>query len=250
MNILIIEDEQAAADKLQKMLYSTNKELKIIAVLQRVDEAIDFIKTNDAPHLAFVDVQLADDVSFKIFEKVSINFPVIFTTAYDDYILKALEHNSIDYLLKPITQERLDKALDKVSRLESHFIKNKLGELLNTNITSSNSGKKRFLVKKGTDIVPVAVEHVAYFFTEHKVVFLKDREGVTYIIDKSIADIATEVDGSFFRVNRKYLVHIDCIEKFKSDNGKIALTLAPTTNDSIYVSKENAPNFRQWIEEQ
>jgi len=247
MEVLIIEDEIAAVEKLTNMLVVIDPSIQILGVLESVDETVAFLKNNRAPELAFVDIQLADDVSFKIFEQIEVHFPVIFTTAYDDYILKALEHNSIDYLLKPIEYDRLEKALQKVKKLESHFVRNRFNDILSGGL---NKNKKRFLVKKGTDIVPISINQVAYFFTEHKVVFLKDREGTKYIIDKTISEIADELGPEFFRANRKYVVHIDAIEKFKSDNGKVLLSLQPASGESVTVSKENAPNFRKWIEQE
>ncbi len=245
MNILIIEDEPNAALKLINMLREVAPNDQVLGVMQSTKEAIDYLQNNRPPHLAFVDIQLADDMSFRIFDEVDINFPVIFITAYDNYILKALEHNSIDYLLKPVEQERLAKAYAKVKTLENHFVKHRFSEVFN----GSGSIKKRFLVKKGTDIVPIAIESIGYFFTEHKVSFLTDKEGYKYIIDKSMSDIEEELGNDFFRANRKYVIHIDAVEKFKSDNGKIALTLNPKTPEPVMVSKENAPNFRKWIEQ-
>lgn len=245
MNILIIEDEPNAAQKLIKLLHEVAPNDLVVGVLQSTTEAITFLENNPPPHLAFVDIQLADDMSFKIFDQVEINFPVIFITAFDSYILEALEHNSIDYLLKPVEKERLEKAYRKVKALESHFVKHKFSEILNKKTVT----KKRFLVKKGTDIVPISVDAIAYFFTEHKVSFLTDKSGQKYIIDKNISTLEEELGNEFFRANRKYIVHIDTVEKFKSDNGKIALTLNPQTPEPVMVSKENAPNFRKWIEQ-
>ncbi|MEM9299276.1 MAG: LytTR family DNA-binding domain-containing protein [Bacteroidota bacterium] len=244
MKVFIVEDEPAARQRLFGMLVKTNPKIELVGEAESVVEGIKWITNNPPPDLAFFDVQLADDFSFQIFETVEVNFPVIFTTAYDEYVLQALEHNSVDYILKPITEERLSKALSKVRKLESHFIFRNLKTTLEL-----KEPKKRFLVKKGIDYVSVEARNVAYFFTEHKLSFLRDTSGTTYIIDSNITDLLTQVDKKeFFRVNRKYLVNINAIERFKSDNGKIELHLSPATKEKVTVSKENAPNFRKWIE--
>lgn len=246
MQVFIVEDESAAREKLIHMLTTLNSKIKVIGEVETVAEAVEWIENNSTPDLAFFDVQLADDFSFQIFETVEVNFPVIFTTAYDEYVLKAMEHNSVDYLLKPITEERLSLALDKVRKLESHFVYRNLRELIRP-----KELKKRFLVKKGIDFISVEVKSIAYFFTEHKLCFLRDKSGTTYIIDSTITDLISQVNPKeFFRANRKYLVNINAITKFKSDSGKILLQLNPETGDDVVISKENAPNFRQWIEGQ
>lgn len=246
MRVIIIEDEKTAAAKLAQMLSSIDSSIKIEAVLEGVEETVDYLKSNVHPQLAFVDIQLADDVSFEIFKTIDVQFPVIFTTAYDDYIIKALELNSIDYLLKPIVEDRLKMALGKVKKLETHFIQHKFNALFD----QGKPSKSRFLVKKGIEYVSVSTHQIAYFFTEHKIVFLKDRNGEKYIIDKTIAELQELLDQQFFRINRKYIAHIEAIKSFKPDNGKLLLTLEPNTKEEIIVSKENAPHFRQWIEGQ
>lgn len=247
MRILIIEDEATAVDKLKSMLASLDTSLEVVGTTESVKDSLDWLRTHTAPDLAFVDVQLSDDNSFEIFNQFEINFPVIFTTAYDDYILQSFEYNSIDYLLKPLQEDRLRKALEKVRKLETHFIQYKFNELFNR--TSGKEQKKqRFVVKKGVDFVSVNVKDIAYFFTEYRIVFLRDREGNKYIIDKTLADLQDELGEDFFRANRKYLVSIDSVGKFRSDNGKILLDLVPEVNEEVAVSKENAPNFRNWVE--
>lgn len=249
MRVLIIEDESTAARKLTDMLKKADNVITIIDTIQSVEEAVNWLRTNPAPDLAFVDVQLADDVSFEIFNHVEVRFPIIFTTAYDQYILEALEHNSIDYLLKPLREDRLQKALEKVRKLESHFVQYKFNKLFEESLGKNRTSKKRLLVKRGIDYVSVSTKSIAYFFTEHKIVFLMSKSGEKYIIDKTLAELEEELDAEyFFRANRKYLVHIDAIEKFKSDSGKIILQLHPHVIEEVCVSKENAPNFRHWIE--
>lgn len=246
MRIFIVEDEINARDRLIDMLMKVNADVQIVGKAESVAQAVRWIKDNPKPDLAFFDIQLTDDYSFQIFEEVNVTFPIIFTTAFDEYVLKSLEHNSIDYLVKPLTEDRLQKALDKTETLKAHYEYHNVSEEL-----QAKRQKKRFLVKKGIDRISVEVSRVAYFFTEHKVAFLRDMEGTTYISDATITELTDQVDPTtFFRANRKYLVNIDAIAKFKSDQGKIILDLNPPPGDDVTVSKENAPNFRKWIEEQ
>lgn len=246
MRVLIIEDEATAVQKLKNMLQTLDSSIEVVGTTESVKDTVSWLRSNPSPDLAFMDVQLSDDSSFEIFQQFEIHFPVIFTTAYDDYILKSFEYNSLDYLLKPIQEQRLKKALEKVKKLETHFWQYKFNELFEQ--PSNKSRKQRYVVKKGIDFVSVNVSDIAYIFTEYRVVFLKDRSGNKYIIDKTLTELQEELDSTeFFRANRKFLINIDSVEKFKSDNGKIVLNLIPEIKEEVIVSKENAPNFRSWI---
>ena len=249
MNVIILEDEWTASEKLTDLLHRLDPSISVLAVLESVKEAANWLDHHPAPDLAFVDIQLSDDNSFSLFQTREINFPVVFTTAYDDYVLEAFEHNSLDYLLKPVEEARLKKALEKVKKFEAHFFQNRFNQLFDQFSQRKHRTKRRFLVKKGVDYVSVSVGQIAYFFTEYKVVFLVDREGKKYMVDKTLSDLENELDPTaFFRANRKFIVNIEAIEKFKSDNGKIQLHISPLLSEPIVVSKENAPNFRKWID--
>lgn len=198
----------------------------VLECLTTVKESVQWLLHHPTPELIFMDIQLADDLSFAIFRQVSITAPVIFTTAYDEHVLQAQEHSAVDYLLEPVRQERLDKALEKVRNLENHFLQRHLPGLLDQ--WKTRIAQKRYLAKKGGIFVPIAVEQVAYFFTEHKLVFLCDQQGRCYIIDRTLKGLASELlPFRFFRVNRKYLVQVDAIQTFSTDEGKIVLKLAP-----------------------
>lgn len=245
MNAIIIEDEMPAADKLENMLAEINPSIKITAKLKSVKECIKWFGENNFPDLAFVDVQLSDESSFELFKIIQPDFPVIFTTAYDDYVLKSFEYNSIDYLLKPYTKERLNKALQKVNALESVFLRGKL------NIIGSGDGakkfKKRFIVKKGTEYIAIKSNDILCFYTEFKITFIRDSQKSKYIVDNNLSEIVNELDSEmFFRANRQYIVNRNYISKFKIEAGKIILTLNPPIED-ITVSKENASDFRKWF---
>jgi len=246
MRAIIIEDELPARAKLEAMLKVIDPSIEVIAQLGSVKETLQWLKNNSEPDLAFVDIQLSDDHSFEIFKQHPVKFPVVFTTAYDKYIMESFEFNSVDYLLKPITEEKLIRSLEKVKKLQEHFLQGNLLKILNH--IQSPSSKDRILAKKGTEFIALNINDIAYFFTEHKIVFAKDFTGRQLIIDKTISELEEMVDHSkFFRINRKYLCCLNAIEKFKPDNGKIKIHLTPDCKEDVYVSKETAPVFRQWI---
>ncbi len=246
MRTIIIEDELPARAKLELMLRAIDPAIEVVAKLGSVKETLQWLKTNKEPDLAFVDIQLSDDHSFEIFRQYPAKFPVIFTTAYDKYILESFEFNSVDYLLKPITEEKLIRSLEKVKKLEEHFLQGNLLKILNH--IQSPASKDRILAKKGTEFIALNLNDIAYFFTEHKIVFAKDFTGRQLIVDKTIAELEEMVDKTkFFRLNRKYLSCLNAIEKFKPDNGKIKVHLNPDSKEDVFVSKESAPLFREWI---
>lgn len=244
MNIIIIEDELPARAKLIAMLQLLDPSIKVIAQLGSVKESLDWLNENREPELAFVDIQLSDDHSFEIFRKHPVKFPVIFTTAYDKYLLESFEFNSIDYLLKPITEEKLNRSLQKVQKLEQHFLQGNILKLLQQQAPT----KGRIVARKGTEFVALDLDEVAYFFTEHKIVFVRDFSGRQMIVDKNLGELETELSKeNFFRINRKFIAHQKAIDRFKPDNGKIRVFLKPEIKEEVHVSKETAPEFRVWI---
>lgn len=244
MNALIIEDELLAQEKIESMLKEIDPKINIVGKIGSVKDAIAWLKNNSRPDVAFVDIQLSDDHSFEIFRQVSVQFPVVFTTAYDKYILESFEFNSIDYLLKPITEDKLQRCIAKLKNLQVHFSQSKLDSLLD------NQGKEleRIVVKKGTEYLALNIGQIAYFFTEHRIVFVRDISGKQYIVDKTISELEGALASkTFFRLNRKFISNISAIEKFRSDNGKIRVFLKPAVSEEVHVSKEMAPEFRKWI---
>jgi DNA-binding LytR/AlgR family response regulator len=245
MNVIIIEDELPARAKLVDMLKVIDTSIHVVAQLGSVKESLDWLATNREPELAFVDIQLSDDHSFEIFKKHPVKFPVIFTTAYDKYLLESFEFNAIDYLLKPITEEKLKRSLEKIQKLEQHFLQGNILKLIQQQPTSI---KSRIVARKGTEFIALNLDEVAYFFTEHKIVFVRDFQGRQMIVDKNLGELETELNKEqFFRINRKFIAHIKAIDRFKPDNGKIQVFLKPEMKEEIHVSKETAPEFREWI---
>ena len=245
MEVIIIEDEPLAQAKLEAMLSSLDPAIHIRTKLSSVKESLSWLSQNPVPDLAFVDIQLSDDHSFEIFRKFPIRFPVIFTTAFDKYLLESFEFNSIDYLLKPITEEKLKRSLEKVKTLREHFLQENILRLISG---QQPAAVQRIIAKKGTEFVALDLNDVAYFYTEHKIVFARDFTGRQVILDKNLSELETELDTrTFFRINRKFIAHIKAIERFKPDNGKIRIFLKPEMKEEVHVSKETAREFREWI---
>ena len=248
MNVVIIEDEKPAVEKLRNALFKCDSKIKIIAALNSIHEAIEWFESNLMPDLVFMDIELADGLSFKIFDRVLISCPIIFTTAYDEYWQEAFEYNSIDYLLKPIKEEKLVAALSKYDSLKKYFSQN-IQQLLHSQQSSRNGLKKRFLVKRGSDYISVKMEDIAYFYATHKIVCLVDTKGNKFILDQSLADLETQIDPAiFYRANRKYLIHINAIKKIRSyPKSKIQLEVDPPIGEEIIISQENVAAFKNWM---
>ncbi len=249
MKAIIIEDEKPAAEKLQKAIEKAHAGIEIIAVLNSVRASVEWLTQQVMPELIFMDIELGDGSSFKIFEQVSIQCPVIFCTAYDEYWQEAFEYNSIDYLLKPIKQEKLEAALLKYEKLKQYFASNFQQLVASRERPQAGEYKKRFLVRRGTDYISIKTEAIAYFYATHKLVCMVDDKNQKYILDQSLAEIEKQLDPSqFYRVNRKYLVQLNSIKKMKAyPKSKLQLELEPPVNDEIIISQENVTAFKEWM---
>lgn len=249
MKVIIIEDEKPAAEKLQKAIQKVDSTINIVVVLHSIKASIDWLQQNPAPDLIFMDIELGDGLSFRIFDTINTTSPVIFCTAFDEYWQEAFEHNSIDYLLKPVKQDKLEIALKKYHKLKQHFTIH-LQQLQQWRQQPAVSEyKKRFLVKRGTDYISVRTEDIAYFYATHKLVCMVDNKGQKFILDQSLADIEKQIDPSqFYRVNRKFLVQLPAIKKIKTyPKSKLLLEVEPTLDEEIIVSQENVSLFKEWI---
>lgn len=252
MNIVIIEDEQPAIENLISELNTINDDYNIVAVLRSVEDSIRwFNNSENSSDLIFLDIHLPDGLSFNIFRSVKINTPVVFTTAYDKYLLNSFEYNSIDYLLKPVSNDKLKHAITKLKNLKQHFALNYL-QLLNSNMSEKNiSFKDRIVVRKGIEFQSIKTEDVAYFYTEHKLVFLVDKEGKKYMAHAdNLTDLFAQLNKRmFYRANRKYIININFIRKYKPlDRVKLEVELSIPVNESIVISQENTSSFKEWIE--
>jgi len=249
MKVIIIEDEKPAAEKLLKAIQKTDASIDVQAVLNSIKAAVEWLQQNPMPDLLFMDIELGDGLSFKIFEKVNINSPVIFCTAFDEYWQEAFEHNSIDYLLKPVKQEKLEIALNKYDKLKQHFASSFQQLQQWQQQPAGNGYKKRFLVKRGTDYVSVKTDDIAYFYATHKLVCMVDSKNQKFILDQSLAEIEKQLDPSlFYRVNRKYLINLSAIKKIKSyPKSKLQLEVEPIVNEDIIISQEAVAAFKEWM---
>jgi two-component system LytT family response regulator len=247
MTILIIEDERPAAERLAAMVREFDASIRIAATLQSVKESVDWFSCHAAPDCILADIQLNDGLSLEIFKKHPIAAPIIFTTAYDEYLLKAFAFNSIDYLLKPVNKAKLFHSLNKYLTLRQHFGGNV--STMNDQLQRRTPITDRLVVKKGTDFIALRMEQIAYFYSEHKITFLIDIQGIRYIIDKPLADIERSTDSAqFFRINRKYLANINAVARFRSfEKGKVLIDLLPPVNEEVVVSQENSSAFKVWI---
>jgi len=248
MRIVIIEDEKPAAEKLKKALLKQTADHNIEAVLDSNATAEQWFAGNAMPDLLFMDIELSDGLSFQLFDRVAITCPIIFCTAYDEYWQEAFEHNGIDYLLKPVSDDKLQQALNKYETLKKYFAQN-LQQLLQSQQKQTEGYKKRFLVKRGSDYVSIKTEDIAYFYATHKLVCMVDQRSQKFILDQSLADLEKETDPSvFYRVNRKYLVNIAAIQKIKTyPKSKLELELQPAAPEEVIVSQENTAAFKEWM---
>jgi DNA-binding LytR/AlgR family response regulator len=248
---VIIEDEKKAADNLAKLLQEVEPEIAILKVLESVESGIDYLSGNGKVDVIFSDVQLADGLSFSIFEKVDITAPIVFITGYDRFVMDAFENNGIDYLMKPICKDDLQKALKKYKGLEKHFKVEKAEERVSELLQYINGGKKkRILVRRGIENITLQLSDVVLFYTENKIVHVMDKNGRKFMVDKNLSDLEEELDKkTFFRANRQYILNINYIKSFKPyERVKLWVDLTvPDIDFSIIVSQETAPMFRRWL---
>jgi len=250
MKIFLIEDEVPALENLKMCIASIDSNIEIAGTAASVAESLSWLKTNTAPDLILMDIQLSDGLSFHILKEDNIKCPVIFITAYDKYMMDAFEYNCIDYLLKPVECNKLSNALHKYKNLQHHFINNYYSII--DYLQASKKNKSRIIVKKGTEFLSLKLEDVTYFFTEHKLVFAVDKDNRKFLCEtNSLSDIEEMLDEkTFFRANRKYIVNANYITKFKSiDKSKISVEILMPLNEEIIVSQENAASFKKWIGE-
>ncbi|RLD80533.1 MAG: DNA-binding response regulator [Bacteroidetes bacterium] len=256
MNVLIIEDEPFAQNELKRLLAIAIPEVVILDCIDSVEDSVLWFTRNRHPDLVFMDIQLADGLSFDIFNKVKITSPVIFTTAFDEYAIQAFKVNSIDYLLKPVELSALKKALEKLEELkkqyrgDSSFInQNQLEKLLELS-KPGREYKSRFITKIGDQIKSIKVQDVAYFYAEDNEVFISSLNNRPFIIDYALNQLSGMLDPKyFFRINRAYIVNINAIHKIhKFFNSRLKIDLEPARNDTILISRVKVPEFLEWME--
>lgn len=246
MKVLIVEDEALAANRLKKMVLDLRPNYEIIDILESVDSVVDFLKKNSNQlDLILMDVQLSDGLSFEIFDILEVNYPIIFTTAFDQYAIKAFKFNSIDYILKPIKIEDLLAALVKFEQKPT--IKNY--KLLQSNEDVKHSIPSRFVIKLGGTIRTINFEDVAYIFTADKITFAMTFEGKRYPLDQNLEQIEEFLDKTkFFRVNRQFIVQFKSISEIHTHSkSRIKLILNPKTEQELIISTEKSSEFKTWL---
>lgn len=252
MKVVLVEDEIAASEHLTFLLNSINPDIKILRVLDSVKSAIEYFSTSQEAELIFMDIHLADGISFEIFERVQIETPIIFTTAYDQYAIKAFKVNSIDYLLKPIDEDELFVAVQKFKNKsnEEGALNNQIHGMLQLLQSKTKSYKTTYLIHHRDELIPVKTEGIAYFYIDTGVVKAVTTENKTYIVDKKLEDIEEELNPEIFnRVNRQFIIHKNAIENIKQYfNGKLIVNINPVSKERIVVSKAKATSFKKWID--
>jgi len=248
--ILIIEDETLAAKRLSRKLKELVPEAEMVGYCDSIASAIRFLQSSPLPDLIMLDIQLGDGLSFDIFKQVEIHCPVIFTTAYDEYVLKAFELNSIDYLLKPINKELLQKSLLKFEKLRKQAISPDISALLPLLGKDNKTYKKRFLIAIADKLVSVTTKDIAYFCSVEKSTFIVDYKGMQYAIEPSLDKVEESLDpDQFFRINRQYIVSSNAIEKMVVlSKSRIKLHLKATTSEEILVSSARTHEFKEWMD--
>ncbi len=248
IQVLIIEDEEIASGYLISQIKKIKPEWQICKVIDNVMDTVQYLNVN-VPDLIFCDIHLADGNSFSIFEQIQCNVPVIFTTAYDNYAVKAFKINSIDYLLKPINPTELKSAIDKFeSRNSSQNLQN-FSEILKT-FSKQTDYKQRFVVSAGDKLLSIKVEDIAYFFAEDKYTFLVSNTKNTYDVSNTLEQLEDMLNPKkFYRVNRKFIVNLEAISGMNYlAKSRIALKLTPPPTEEILVSLNKTNEFKTWLE--
>lgn len=251
MKILIIEDEKHNAARLQRILQEIAPQTEITGTLETVKESVSWLNQHPAPDVILMDVRLSDGLSFDIFHQTQISSPVIFTTAYDEYAVRAFKVNSIDYLLKPIEKQELLSALQKVKPLRAEITVNPgfehLLEFFRNKIVTY---RKRFLLPVYDGYKTITVEDIDFIYSEYKITHLVLKNGHTEIVQQSMEDLEEELDpGVFFRANRQIIISVQSIDRILNNiNGKLSIILKRNKDKEVLISREKAPLFKTWLD--
>lgn len=251
MKSLIIEDESIAAQALESLIKEIMPETEIVAVLQTIEESVEWFEENPMPDLVFMDIHLADGSSFAIFDQVDITCPVIFTTAYDEYALRAFEVNSIDYLLKPINKGDLERALHKYKSFTTPAQKTSLEKMLEQMGGLKKKYKTCFLIPERDKLIPLATSNIAYVYIDTKTVKAVAMDGHAYYLNQTLDEIMAQLDPEvFFRANRQYIISRQAVKDLSVWFGnKLAVNLTVPVPEKIIVSKARVGEFKTWFAE-
>jgi two-component system LytT family response regulator len=252
MNVLIIEDEPQAAKRMETLMKELEPSVNIVGKIDSVKKAVQWISDNPPPDLILMDIQLADGISFSIFEKCHVQSPVIFTTAYDEYALKAFKVNSIDYILKPVDKDELSAALRKFKNMkrtapDTKLLLDNIGQAVQM---LTKRYKSRFMIKVGEHLKTIETTSLLYFYSQDKATFCYTVDNRSLILDYTLEQLEEMTDPAiFFRVNRKYLVSATAITDIISyTNSRLKLKLKGSQDDDIIVARERVQDFKEWLD--
>ena len=249
MKTLIIEDEMLTAKRLQSLLQKYDPSIEVLAMLPSVKEAVAWLNANPYPDLVFMDIHLEDDLAFAIFDQVPMKVPVIFTTAYDEYMIKAFKVNSVDYLLKPVNYDELVQAIGKYRMLHQPKMQPDIEKLLQYMSKAEPEYKSRFMITVGTRIKSIEIHEVAYFYSEDKVTFLVTKDDHALPIDFSLDKLEGMLNPrDFFRINRQFIIGFSSIANVHTYiKGKLKLDLQPKSKLEVLVSGDRVTEFKEWL---
>jgi len=256
MQILIVEDEDLAVKKITKTLHEVNASAEIVGVTDSIDSTASWLQNNDTPDLILMDIELSDGQSFEIFSRIQVKSPVIFTTSYDEYALKAFKVNSIDYLLKPIQKEDLRAALNKYEQMKQAYSATDTPALNMETLVKELQQKlqpkefrKRFLVKHGQKLVSIDIEEIAYFFSDGRLNFFKTYDNRKFVVDYTMDELEDMLDPErYFRISRSFYVSVNSIDQIHDYFGnRLILGLKPDLDKEAIVSREKVTDFKKWM---
>jgi DNA-binding LytR/AlgR family response regulator len=258
MNILIVEDEDLAVKKIQKTLSSVDSEAVITGITDSIKSTVEWLQQHPQPDLILMDIELADGQSFEIFNLVEVKSPVVFTTSYDEYALKAFKVNSIDYLLKPVQKDELQSALNKYRKMkDTYAVKTEESNGVNLdslvkelqNKLQPKEYRKRFLVKHTQKLVSIEIDEIAYFFSDGRLNFFKTTDNRKFVVDYTMDELEDMLDPKqYFRISRSFYVSINCIDKIDDYFGnRLILQLQPAVDKEALVSREKVTDFKKWM---
>jgi DNA-binding LytR/AlgR family response regulator len=251
IKVLMLEDEEPAAKRLQKLIKEMNEQVEVLAVIDSISAAKEWLQKNQQPDLMLVDIHLADGISLELFKQVELSCPVIFTTAYDEYALKAFKLNSVDYLLKPIKKDELQAAIEKFKKQKAKEQPQlNMNQLLEA-VTQSSTDKyrDRFVIRYGEHIKTIETKDAAYFYTEARANFLVTTDTKRYVVDFNLDQLESMLDpAKFFRINRQFIISLQSIEEMTAwTKARVRIKLKPATKIETIVSTERSPEFKKWL---
>ncbi len=247
MNFLIVEDEEQAGKRLIRLLRKLEPNAFIHGPLEGISDTVQWIESNPRPDLIFLDIHLADGLSFEILEKVDVEAPIVFTTAYDQYAIRAFKYNSVHYLLKPIEEEELKNALEKYRNAHLEPLAPQKTKVLKEDVKSRF--KRRFVSRIGDRIEIILTEEIQFFYSENKGTYAKTVSGKNFLLDQPLEEVENMLDPEvFFRLNRKYLAQMKSIHEIRAySNGRVRVELADCDDRDIVLSRERTRAFKDWI---